>query len=119
MGTPFDLLAYGFLMSVLGVTAARFAPELNGLLLVTGGLGGGIGLFWGLWGLRHPHYPRWAGLTLAAFTLLLGGVSAVVWRAGTTNGTETRLTLMMTGLMLFFTFAQFLLLWRENKSQPP
>lgn len=119
MGTPFDLLAYGFLMSVLGVAAARFAPELNWLLSVTGGLGGGIGLFWGLWGLRHPRYPRWAGLTLAVFTLLLGGVNAVVWRAWTANGSVTRLTFMMTGLMLFFTVAQLLLLWRENKNQPP
>lgn len=119
MGTPFDLLAYGFLMAVSGLAAAKFAPDLNWLFLTAGGLGGGLGLFWGLWGLRQPRYPGWATLSLAIFSLLLGGLNVHAWQAWLTTESGVRLALMLTGLMLFFSIAQLVLLWQEQRTPPP
>jgi hypothetical protein len=119
MGTPFDLFAYGFLMAVLGLAAAQFAPGLYWLFLTAGGLGGAFGLFWGLWGLRQSRYPGWATLSLAIFSLLLGGLNVLVWQAWLTNESGVRLALMLTGLMLFFSIAQLVLLWQEHRAPPP
>jgi hypothetical protein len=119
MGMPFDFLAYGFLMAVLSVAAAKFAPGLSGWLLVAGGGGGLIGLFWGIWGSRRLRYPRWTALTLVVFALFLGWLNTVVWRTAAANGSESRLTGMLTGLMLFFSIAQLILLLRENHDDAP
>ena len=110
----FDLIAYGFMMAGLGVAAARFAPSLATWAFITGLCACGGGLLWGVPALFRRQYRKAAVLTLAIVSGLALWLHVGAWRLPEQEGTRDKLPIAVTGLMLFLSIGQTVLVARGD-----
>jgi hypothetical protein len=109
-----DLIAYGFVMAGLGWATTWLAPGLATPAFITGLSALGAGLFWGVFALCGRHHKKGTIVTLAVISCLALSLGVSAWRLLDEENTETRLTVAVTGLMLFFSICQMIFLIRSE-----
>ncbi len=95
------VLAYGIVLAILSFAIQQFAPALARVIFVTGIVGGGLCVVWGIVALAGHKRRTWTVLTLIAMALILLSQVIPAWSAadGETSG-SLKGALVLTFMML-------------------
>lgn len=110
-----DLVLYGVLLIGLSLTAQHMQQAFPRLALVTGVVGGGLCILWGILGRRGARCDLAAIMTLAAVACVLARQAVQFWVTSTEGGSEGRMVAAMMTVLAVLCLGVLANLVRERK----
>jgi 4-hydroxybenzoate polyprenyltransferase len=110
-----DLVVCGVLPAGLSVLARHVQPDFQRATLLTGLVGGGLCIVWGILGRRGTRGRGGAMVTLAAVACVFVRQAVLSWRSSAEGGSKSRMVMALMAVLVVFCAGMLANLIRERK----
>lgn len=114
-----DLVLCGVSLAGLSLLAQHLQPTLPRVTLLTGLVGGGLCILWGVLGGRTARVRAGAMATLAAVACVLTRQAVQSWAASTEDASNGRMVAVLMTVLVAFSVGMLTNLAREGKDPQP
>jgi peptidoglycan/LPS O-acetylase OafA/YrhL len=110
-----DLVVCGVLLAGLSVLARHVQPDFQRATLLTGLVGGGLCVVWGVLGRRGVRCRARAMVTLVAMACLFVRQALLSWNSSVESRSESRMVMALMAMLVVFCAGMLANLVREGK----
>lgn len=110
------LISFGVVLACLGLVVGKIAPAVERVAFITGLVGGGLSVLWGIATLAGMKGRKWPILTVIGTIVVLLTRAVHVWTTSSAAAGGTAVRLVVT-LMFFMTMGVLLYLFHGER--PP
>lgn len=114
-----DLVLCGVSLAGLSLLAQHLQPNFPRVTLLTGLVGGGLCILWGVLGGRTARVRAGAMATLAAVACVLVRQAVQSWAASTEDASNGRMVAVLMTVLVAFSVGMLTNLAREGKGPQP
>ena len=114
-----DLVLCGVLLAGLSLLAQHLQPDFPRVSLLTGLVGGGLCVLWGVLGGRTARVRVGAMVTLAAVACVLVRQAVQSWEVSTRGTSNGRMVAALMTVLVVFSVGMLTNLAREGKGPQP